>query len=157
MSTPSPRAGTGWTCAQLRGPGLDLDAVLGEPVLRVHRTAVQLAAVDLVVEVRAGGVALAADLRDLVPGVHDVAGGHVVVPHVAVDVDIAVRVLDVDGVAEARCAPGPEHDAVGGGVDRSAQGGGEVEAVVHLAPAHAVAGGEPALGGQHGLRGAGGA
>src|SRR3712207_1280015 len=46
------------------------DAVLGEPLLRVDRAAGHAAAVDLVVQVRAGGLALVADLGDLVSRVH---------------------------------------------------------------------------------------
>src|ERR671912_748581 len=124
---------------------------LGEPLLGVGRAPVHAAAVDLVVQVGSGREALVADLGDLVAGVHDVARSHVVVAHVPVDVDVAVRVLDVHGVAEPGRAAGLEHHAVGGRVDRGAERGGQVEAVVHLAPALAVAGGEAAGGGQHGL------
>src|SRR3712207_5389360 len=105
----------------------------------------------------AGGLALVADLGDLVAGRDDVAGRDVVVAHVAVDVDVAVRVLDVDGVAVARRAAGPDDDAVGGGHDRRAQRGGDVQAVVHGSPAHAEAGGDRAAGRQGGLGLAGGA
>src|SRR5215203_476845 len=134
---------------------LDADPALLQPRLRVHRPALDAAAVDLVVQVRPGRVALVADLGDLVARVHDLAGLDVVVAHVAVDVDVPVGVLDVHRVAEAGGAPGPEDHPVGRRVDRGAERGGQVEAVVHLAPAHAVAGGEAALRGEHGLGRAG--
>src|SRR5205085_2564324 len=92
----------------------DGDVPLGEPLLRVERLAGHSAPVELEVQVRAGGLALAAHLGDLVPGVDDVPGLDVVVLHVAVDLDVAVGVLDVAGVTEARRRTGPEDDAVGG-------------------------------------------
>src|SRR3954452_12699341 len=129
-------------------PSADRQPALGQPVLRVGGLAVHAPDVDLEVQVRAGGLALAADLGDLIAGRDDVAGGHVVVLHVAVDLDVAVGVPDVDGVAVAGGRPGPEHDAVGCGVDRGAQRRGQVDAPVHGAPALAEAGAEPA-GGRH--------
>ena len=46
-----------------------MDAALGEVGLRIDRAAVLATAVDLVVQVRPGRVALVADLRDLAAGV----------------------------------------------------------------------------------------
>src|SRR4051812_31170384 len=130
-------------------PSADRQPPLGEPVLRVGGLAVHAADVDLEVQVRAGRLALAADLGDLLPGGDDVAGGHVEVLHVAVDLDVAVGVLDVDGVAVTRCRAGPQDHTVGGRVDRGAERGGQVDAPVHGAPALAEAGGEPTVGGDH--------
>src|SRR3954454_10994908 len=101
-------AGFGRRC----GDPSDGAAVLGEPVLGVHRAPLHSAAVDLVVQVGTGRLALAADLGDLVTGVDDVTGMHGEVPHVPVDVDVAVGVLDVHRVAESGRGAGPDDDAV---------------------------------------------
>src|SRR4051812_32086425 len=106
---PSPRADR--SGRQPRSAG-DRDAVSAEPGDRVERSAVHAAPVQLEVQVRSRGLPLVADLGDLVTSVHDLAGLDAVVPHVAVDLDVAVGVLDVDGVAVAGRGAGLEHDAV---------------------------------------------
>ena len=73
--------------------------------------------------------------------------------HVAVDGDVAVLVLDVDGDAEAAGRPRLEDDAVHGRVLRRHHRRREVDAGVQRAPAAAEAAGQPGAGhGQDGLR-----
>jgi hypothetical protein len=75
---------------------------------------------------------------------------------VAVDVDRAVGELHPHPHPEPARRAGLDDGAVGDGDDRGADGVRDVDALVGGAPAGAEPGGEPTLGGQHELRGAGG-
>ena len=97
-------------------------------------------------EVGAGGEALAAHAGDELTGLHNLADGDVEGLHVAVNGDGAVLVADTDPVAEALRRAGVDHGASGNCADRGARGVGDVDAVVHRAPAHTKARGEGTLG-----------
>ena len=103
-------------------------------------------------EVGAGGEAFAAYFGDLLAGDDLVAllDEDAACGHVPVHGDRAVFCLDLHPVAVAGSRPGLDHDAVGDGVDGSAQGCSEVDATVEGAPAVRVRGGECVRAGRDG-------
>src|SRR5699024_2548151 len=120
-------------------------ALLGEPDHRVDGLIVD---VDLEVQVCAGGEPEVSHAGDRLPGHHTVTHGHVDGLHVAVDGHGAVVCQDPDPIAEALGGARVHHLAVGGRHDGRAVRVGDVDAVVHAAPARPEAGGERALRGQ---------
>src|SRR3712207_2273939 len=129
------RARAGLTGAARRFASVDSDAdALGvQPGQRVDLLAVRVP--DLEVQVRTGGETAVAHARDLLARQDLLALAHGVGVHVAVDGHGAVRVLDLDPEAKTACGTGLDHDTIRGGQDRGADGAGDVDAVVHLAPA----------------------
>src|SRR3954447_5677269 len=93
-----------------------LDAVVAQPGQRVDLLAVDAALVHLEVQVRAGGLTPVAQQRDRVARLHGLPFRDQDLLHVPVDGDVAVRVLDVDGQAEAAGGAGADDDAVRGRV-----------------------------------------
>src|SRR4051794_6314631 len=85
-------------CHAVRGE--KRDRIYGHPVL-----------MDLDVKMTTSALALGADPRDLLPGGHGVTGGDHEVRffHVPVDGDVAVAVVDINGVTEPGSGPGPDH------------------------------------------------
>lgn len=117
---------------------VDVDAALLEPDLRVDLVAVLVP--DLVMQVRAGGIAAVADGGDLIAGLDLLAGLHEALVDMTEDADGAVVLPDPDPLAEAGCGAGFDDGAIGDGVDRGADLVGDVDAVMDDAPACAVAG-----------------
>ncbi|PRZ41785.1 hypothetical protein CLV47_108144 [Antricoccus suffuscus] len=89
----------------------------------------------LEVQVRTCGEAAVADRRDVLPGGHPLPLSHEDLVHVAVDRHVTVVVPDVDGQPEPTGFTRTHDGPVAGGVDRRADGRGEVDAVVERAPA----------------------
>src|SRR5688572_11834956 len=82
-------------------------------------------------QVRAGGAAGGADLADLPAPLHQVALAHHDLRGVRVARHEVVAVIDVDHVAVLGMEAGENHYAAGGGDDRRAVFGDEVDAFVH--------------------------
>src|SRR5947209_17207405 len=90
----------------------DLDATLPQPRQRVDLRPVDPAQVHLEVQVWTGGLAAVAEQGDRVARLHRLTGLDEDLLHVAVDGDVAVRVLDVDGEPEAAGGTGTDDHAV---------------------------------------------
>src|SRR5688500_10829563 len=104
-------------------------ALVAEELARIHRHA---ALPDLEVHVRAGGTAGGTGLRDLATGANQVANAAQQARVVGVTGDVAVAVVDFDGVAVARTRAGKADHAVGDGQHRITDVGFEIDALVEL-------------------------
>ena len=114
---------------------IELDAVPGQPRQRVELGADRRPHLEM--QVRAGGEAAVADVRDVLTRTHRLPGCHVAAVHVPVDRALAVGVAEHDPHPEPGRRPRLLDDAVGQGVDRRPDGVGDIDAVVRHAPARA--------------------
>ena len=141
---------------RVRGVRADVDAARPQPRDRVDVGTHEAAVHHAEVQVRPGRLAVGADVGDVLAGPHVLPDGDVVVVHVAVDGVVAVVVLDDHPQPEAVRRAGGHHHPVADRDDRRAHRAGQVDALVHHAPAHAEAGrlrpgARPDPGAQHGL------
>src|SRR6201996_7506622 len=100
---------------------------LAHVLVRIHRRVVDA---DLVVEVRTGGAAYAADVADDFAAVHILAGSDGKPGEMAIEGVDTVAVIEHDFLAVAAGGTGHQDGAVGRGADRLTHGSGDIDALV---------------------------